>query len=255
MVLTTDEITMFRRRGFLVKPGFFPAATIGTVGEWLDELSRAPQQGGTEARYYEKSPLTGSELLVRVEHFLGPDNPRIRNLLLTADVQAAVEELLGEPALLFKEKVNYKLPGCRADKLHQDQSAGWNAYCDFFITMAVAIDDNRRDNAALSFLQSGKYEKALMAPEWEPLTQDDPPYSPPEEYCLIEANAGDVIFFDSYVPHGSPPNTSQRPRRNIYITFNRSAAGDMRMRYYHDKWASYPPNNMGEARTDSSYRV
>jgi len=35
--------------------------------------------------------------------------------------------LFGEPPVLFKEKINYKLPGCRPDKLHQDQAAGWNA--------------------------------------------------------------------------------------------------------------------------------
>jgi len=29
-----------------------------------------------------------------------------------------------------------------------------------------------------------------------------------EEYTLLEADPGDVIFFDSYVPHGSPANTA-----------------------------------------------
>lgn len=255
MVLTPEEVAQFRQRGFIVKPGFFPADTVRQVSDWLDRLSAAPAAGGTEARYYEKSPVSGQNILVRVEHFLGPDNPAITKLLLHPAAMGALADLLEEPAALFKEKVNYKLPGCRADKLHQDQSAGWNAYCDFFITLAMAVDDNRKDNAALTFMQSGNYERSLMAPEWQPLTQEDPPYSPADEYCLIEANAGDAIFFDCYVPHGSPPNTSARPRRNIYLTFNRRSAGDMRRRYYDDKWASYPPNNMASARADDSYRV
>lgn len=255
MVLTAEEVRLFQKRGFLVKPGFFAPATIRQISDWLDELSRASTQSGTEARYYEKSPINDRDILVRVEHFLGPDNPLITGLLLSPTVTTVAAELLGEPAVLFKEKVNYKLPGCRADKLHQDQAAGWNAYCDFFVTMAVAVDDNRHDNAALSFLQTGNYQKSLMTPEWQPLTDQDPPYSPAGDYCLIEANAGDAIFFDSYVPHGSPPNTSERPRRNIYVTFNKSSAGDLRRRYYDDKWVSYPPNNPGSVRTDNSYRV
>jgi ectoine hydroxylase-related dioxygenase (phytanoyl-CoA dioxygenase family) len=255
MELTKGEIAQFQQRGFIVKPRFFPPETVRQLSDWLQSLSAGPETGGTEARYYEKSPVTGQSILVRVEHFLGPENAAITKLLLPPKAIEALSELLGEPPVLFKEKVNFKLPGCRADKLHQDQSAGWNDYCDFFITMAVAIDDNRRDNAALTFLQSGNYEKSLMAPEWQPLTQEDPPYSPPEEYTLIETSAGDAIFFDSYVPHGSPPNTSNRPRRNIYVTFNRRSAGDLRRRYYDDKWASYPPNNLGQAREDSSYRV
>jgi ectoine hydroxylase-related dioxygenase (phytanoyl-CoA dioxygenase family) len=255
MGLIAAEIALFRRRGFVVKPGFFSRAEVRELSDWLDALSRAGGQGGAEACYYEKSPITDQEILVRVEHFLGEADQQITRLLLSGDTTEAVGELLGEPGLLFKEKVNFKLPGCRADKLHQDQSAGWSAYCDFFLTMAVAIDPNRRDNAALSFLQTGNYQRALMAPEWAPLTQDDPPYKPVGDYCLIEANPGDAIFFDSYVPHGSPPNTSDRPRRNIYITFNRRSAGDMRRRYYQDKWASYPPNNPASARRDNSYRV
>ena len=150
--------------------------------------------------------------------------------------------------MLFKEKVNDKLPGCRADKLHQDQAAGWNAYCDFFITMAIAVDENRLDNAALSFLNSGNYEKKLMSEEWRPLSEDDPPYRPEDEYVLLEADPGDVIFFDAYVPHGSPPNTGSRQRRNIFLTFNRESDGDMREKYYRDKWESYAPNRADEAR-------
>ena len=43
-------------------------------------------------------------------------------LLLTKNTIDCLTGLFGEPPLLFKEKINYKLPGCRADKLHQDQA-------------------------------------------------------------------------------------------------------------------------------------
>lgn len=162
---------------------------------------------------------------------------------------------MGDAPVLFKEKINFKLPGCRADKLHQDQAAGWNRYTDFFITMGIVVDENRLDNAALSFMTSGNYERALMCPEWEPLSENDPPYEPSDEYALLEADPGDVIFFDCYVPHGSPPNTSKRSRRNIFLTFNRASDGDMRAEYYADKAKSYPANAAAEARASGSYLV
>lgn len=258
MVLSEQDIDQFRTRGYCVQPGCFDPAAVSTISDWLDALQApAPNSKPTgEACYYEQSPVTGEGILVRVEHFLGAHNPGVTRLLLAPHVLAICAQLLGEPAVLFKEKVNYKLPGCRADKLHQDQAAGWNAYADFFITMAVAIDANRRDNAALSFLSSGNYDHhGLMGPEWQPLTDADPPYDPPGDYALIEANPGDAIFFDSYVPHGSPANTSARARRNVYITFNRLSAGDLRQRYYQDKWASYPPNDPQRLRTAGAYRV
>lgn len=255
MTLTSDQISQFHARGFIVLKGFVPPDAVRRIGAWLDGLAAAEPGAAPEARYFEKSPVTGRSMLVRVEHFLGAENLEITGLLLGPAALGAVADLLGEPAVLFKEKVNYKLPGCRADKLHQDQAAGWNAYSDFFITMAVAVDANGRDNAALSFLQSGNYQKSLMTPEWQPLTDDDPPYLPVDEYLLVEADPGDAIFFDSYVPHGSPPNTSPRQRRNVYVTFNRRSAGDLRSRYYRDKWASYPPNSLAEARESGAYRV
>lgn len=256
MQLRDEDLGHFRTKGYTVQRGFLAPAAVGEISRWLDDLQSPGTPVAGEARYYEQSPATGKGILVRVEHILGDHNPAISRLLLAPHVLAACTQLLGEPPVLFKEKVNYKLPGCRADKLHQDQAAGWNAYADFFVTMAVAIDPNRRDNAALSFLATGNYDHhGLMAPEWQPLTDADPPYDPPGDYELIEAAPGDVVFFDSYVPHGSPPNTSSAPRRNVYLTFNRRSAGDLRQRYYADKWASYPPNAPDQLRVADAYRV
>ncbi len=199
--------------------------------------------------------IDGRDILVRVEHIFSEANAGILDRILCDKAIACLTDLFGEPPVLFKEKVNYKLPGCRADKFHQDQAAGWNTFGDFFISMAVAVDENRLDNAALTFLSSGNYEKALMTPEWQPLTDQDPPFSAAGDYQLMEANPGDVIFFDSYVPHGSPANLSTRSRRNLFLTFNRRSEGDHRERYYREKWASYPPNVGEAARPASSFRV
>jgi ectoine hydroxylase-related dioxygenase (phytanoyl-CoA dioxygenase family) len=253
--LSDQQIKEFHQRGFIVLPGFFAAEEVSKLSVWLEELSHKGFDEGAEAKYFEKSPVSGKNLLVRAEYLLGEHNPDISQLLLNASTLSSLQELLGEPPVLFKEKANYKLPGCRPDKLHQDQAAGWNTYTDFFISMAIVVDENRKDNAALSFMCSGNYEKHLMSDEWTPLTMDDPPYKPEDEYILLEAQPGDVVFFDSYVPHGSPANLSDSQRRNIYLTFNKSSAGDLRQQYYADKWKSYPPNKPSTAREDVSFRV
>ncbi|MBI1731539.1 MAG: phytanoyl-CoA dioxygenase family protein [Gammaproteobacteria bacterium] len=254
-MLTTEQIAFFRHKGFVLLRGFFGPAEVGRLADWLERLRQAPPAPGRETKYYERSPVTGANLLVRAEFLLGEHNAEIEKLLLNARTLQCLTELLDEPPLLFKEKVNYKLPGCRPDKLHQDQAAGWNAYGKFFITMAIMVDPNTRENAALSIMKSGNYQHHLMGPEWQPLSEADPPYQPEDEYLLLEGEPGDVVFFDCYVPHGSPANTSDRPRRNIYLTFNRRSDGDMRQRYYADKWRSYPPNTATDARPDSAYRV
>ena len=255
MFLSKEQTMEFEKCGFIVLKGFFDKPTMDKVSACLDELRDKEPGKRQEAKYYEESPITGENILVRIENVLGDHDRGLAELLLAPKAIECLTQLCGEPPVLFKEKVNYKLPGCRADKLHQDQAAGWNRYCDFFITMAIAVDENRKENAALSFMMSGNYERKLMTEEWLPLTEDDPQYSPEDEYTLLEADPGDVIFFDAYVPHGSPPNTSDRSRRNIFLTFNRKSDGDMRAQYYEDKWASYAPNEVDDARTEESFRV
>ena len=53
---------------------------------------------------------------------------------------------------------------------------------------------------------------------------------------------GEVIFFDSFVPHASKPNLTDSPRRILYITYNLAREGDHRKRYFADKHASFPPD-------------
>jgi ectoine hydroxylase-related dioxygenase (phytanoyl-CoA dioxygenase family) len=255
MILTKVQITEFNDKGFIVIKDFFDEEVMNKISAWLDELHDKTPNMGEEAKYYEKSALSDENILIRVEYVLGDHNPEITKLLLSKKTVDCLTDLFDEPPVLFKEKINYKLPGCRADKLHQDQAAGWNAYGDFYISMGIVVDENRKENAALSFMKSGNYKKELMGEEWKPLTEDDPPYQPEDEYVLLEADPGDVIFFDAYVPHGSPANTSNRSRRNIFLTFNKQSDGDKREKYYADKWANYPPNQLDHARAEGSYLV
>ena len=253
--ISSNQIKEFRQKGFVVLKRFFTKAVMEKISAHLDKLRDEEPMEGQEAKYYEESPITGEHILVRIENILGDHNTELTDLLLPPDAMECLTDLLGEPPVLFKEKINYKLPGCRADKLHQDQAAGWNAYGDFYISMGIAVDKNRKENAALSFMNSGNYERKLMSKEWEPLSKDDPPYTPKDEYVLLEADPGDVIFFDAFVPHGSPPNTSNKSRRNIFLTFNRESDGNKRIQYYKDKWSNYAPNQKKDARSNKSFRV
>ena len=255
MYLTEEQQQIFASKGFVVLKGFFDKNIIDDISTWLSELEVDAGSSSHAAKYFEKSPLTGQNILVRVEHVLGNHDQEIARKLLTARTVGSLTQLLGEPPVLFKEKINYKHPGCRADKLHQDQAAGWNAYAEYFITMCIVVDPNREENAALRFLNTGNYQKSLMSDEWKPLSDSTGVEWAGDDYVMLEADPGDVIFFDCYVPHGSPPNDSHVDRRNVYLTFNRESDGELRSRYYDDKWKTYPPNDMEHVRSADSFLV
>jgi ectoine hydroxylase-related dioxygenase (phytanoyl-CoA dioxygenase family) len=255
MSLSIEQINQFKDKGYVVVPGLYATDEIEAASGWLDELKDSDGSENDIATYFEASPITGEPVLVRAEHLLGEHNTAMTELFLKDEVIAALTGLLGDVPVLFKEKANYKLPGCRSDLLHQDQAAGWGTYSDFFVTMLVAVDENRIDNAAVSFRDAGDHQLKLLGPEWEVLSKDEPPFQPAEEYRVIEAAPGDVVFFDCYVPHGSPANDTDKARRNIYLTFNRATDGDQRMAYYEDKWQNYPSNTRDAARDRSTFRV
>ena len=255
MPVDGHSVTEFNTKGFVVERGLYSPAEVQLISDWLDELQGSDGSENDIATYFEDSPLTGETVLVRAEYLFGNHNPEMASLFLKDDVVQALTDLLGDKPVLFKEKANYKLPGCRSDLLHQDQAAGWGTYSDFFVTMLIAIDENRLDNAPVSFRDAGDHRLALRGPEWEVLSHEEPPFQPESDYRVIEAKPGDVVFFDCYVPHGSPANETDSPRRNIYLTFNRERDGDQRMAYYEDKWQNYPPNTRSAARDRSSFRV
>jgi ectoine hydroxylase-related dioxygenase (phytanoyl-CoA dioxygenase family) len=255
MSLSIAQEQDFSTKGFVVNKGVYSPEEIQSISAWLDELRDSNGSDNDIATYYEASPINGETVLVRAEYLMGAHNPAVTQLFLKPEVLAQVEQLLGDEPILFKEKANYKLPGCRSDLLHQDQAAGWGTYCNYFITLLIAIDENRLDNAAVSFRDAGDHMLELRGPEWEVLSDEEPPFKPEQDYRVVEAAPGDVVFFDCYVPHGSPANTTDQARRNIYLTFNRRTDGDQRMAYYEDKWKSYPPNTRDDARDRSTFRV
>lgn len=255
MTLTTAQIEEFRNHGVLVIKGLFDDNSINNLSTWLEELKNKQPAYGKEAKYYEKSDITGKNFLARIENIVGEHNPEFSDLILQKQAMNYLGQLLSDTPVLFKDKVNYKLPGCRPDLMHQDQAAGWGKYADFFISMVVAIDENREENAAISFMKTGDYVKSLMSNEWTPLTDKDPANLPQDQYAMIELNPGDVVFFDSFVPHGSAANFSDKQRRNLFLTFNAASAGDHKQSYYEDKWKNYPPNAENEARNADSFLV
>jgi 2-aminoethylphosphonate dioxygenase len=165
----------------------------------------------------------------------------------------AISELFGEQAVLFKEKINFKLPGAGGFEPHQDQQAGWGVYDDLFINALISIDESTKENGALQIANTNyASDIKLIGSEWTPLTAEQIAAIEFETVCT---QPGDVVFFDSYVPHKSDPNLSDKARRLMYLTYNAQRKGDFRKQYYADKRKSYPPDCEREQGKDYHYRV
>lgn len=241
----------FRRDGFVMVPDLFDAAEIRQISEWTDELQNQPEQSGRCMMYFEQSLLRpGERVLQRIENFC-PFHPGFAALCEGEKLRESASRLFGEPAVLFKDKINFKLPGGGGFKPHQDQQAGWSAYADVFITVMVSIDATTVENGCLE-LAAGYHTRGLIGAEWTPFTTDEMRRLGGRR---VPTQPGDTIFFDSYTPHASEPNLTQDRRRVLYITYNRRSAGDHRERYFAEKRKSFPPDIERDPNRTYTFRV
>lgn len=236
-VLSNEELARWRRDHRLVLKGACGGETLSAIRAWTDELSRWPETPGKWMAYYERHAGDDSRMLCRIENFI-PYHQGYRELLNAPALMSLLSSLMGEEAVLFKEKINFKLAGGAGFAPHQDAPAFASFGHRYHITMMVAIDDATVDNGCLEFAQPSEVGEILTP-------ADDGTIAPEVVNTLtwtpLEVSAGDVVFFDSYIPHRSPANTSDRSRRATYITYNRLAEGEVRARYFEEKRRAFPP--------------
>lgn len=232
---TPAQRAAMARDGFVVVPAFFSPAAIAVIGRWIDALAAMPEWPRRHWVYREDSLcVPGVRLVQRIENFC-PFHTSFDRLVRTGALAAWATAILGGEAVLFKEKINFKLPGGDGFRPHQDQQAGWSRYAPLFLTALVAVDPATVANGCLEFA-AGRHREGLLGPEWAPLSAEGLDLRP------VPTAPGDVVFFDSFVPHASQPNRTMAPRRLLYLTYNLAAHGDQRARYHADKHAAFPPD-------------
>lgn len=250
-ILTNDQLSDYHRQGYLVVRGLYDPDEMRDVTEWTSELQGWPEIAGKHMMYFEESmSRPPRRVLNRIENFV-PFHSGLGRLVSGGKIRHAVSALFGEDSVLFKEKINFKLPGGGGFEAHQDAQAGWNTYADLFITAMVTIDPATIENGCLE-LGNWRHRPELIGDLWRPL---DDGQLEEVSFEAVPTAPGDVMFFDSYLPHRSSPNFTKSPRRVLYITYNKASAGDHRTQYFADKHQSYPPDCEREAGKAYAYRV
>lgn len=248
-VLSEQQIKYFQRDGFLLVRGFYDQKEMKQITDWVDEVQAYPDAPGKYQRYYETLLNdVHRRMLNRLENF-APYHEGFERLF-HGRLEQAVSELFGEAAVLFKEKINFKLPGGGGFEPHQDHQAGWLSYCQICISALIGVDEATRENGCLE-VAAGQHHRGMFK-EWEPLSEKD---MQGMLFVAYPTRPGDVIFFDSFAPHRSKPNLSNKPRRLMYVTYNRRSEGDHRVQYYADKRKNYPQDCEREAGKEYVYRV
>jgi hypothetical protein len=224
-----EAVDFFRANGWVM------TRTLDADGSeqlrvWIDEVMAWPDDAGQWIHYREMTD--DGPRLCRTENFV-PYHEGIRSLLTEGPMIDAASALLGEPAVLYKEKINYKAAGGAGFSPHQDAPA--YRFVETHVSCMVAIDDADAANGCLEVV-SARHAEIL------PMDEDGCIRAEVVDsmtWETVPVPAGTTLWFHSRTPHRSGVNTSDRPRRALYPTYNALREGDLRDAYYEQKFAEF----------------
>lgn len=224
------EIGSFEANGWLLQRTVLGDAQVDAIDASVQRLRSWADSGGPGIHHFEQTAF--GPAIARSEYFLGEDDI-LDELMIGVRLPQVATALFGEPATLFKEKINYKHPGGGGFAPHQDAAA--YRFAERHISCMVPLDPATEASGCL-WVAPGYRDGLLpvdsgnrIAPDvadrlaWEP----------------VEVFPGDLLWFDSFTPHKSGTNTTDRPRRAFYLTYNAASAGDLRAAYYADKTGEF----------------
>jgi len=227
-VIDATGVASFREQGWLLTR--VTDASVTELQEWVDEVAAWPDASGKWLQYRELTD--DGPKLCRSENFV-PFHRGLRSLLTTGAVAATASALLDEPAVLYKEKINYKAAGGAGYAAHQDAPA--YPFVRSHVSCMIAVDDAALENGCLE-VATAAHGEILAMDERGCIRQD---VVDALQFAPVELRAGEALWFHSRTPHRSGPNRSSAPRRAIFPTYNAASEGDQRETYYAEKLRTF----------------
>jgi ectoine hydroxylase-related dioxygenase (phytanoyl-CoA dioxygenase family) len=250
-MLQAEHREFYQEEGYLILRDFFPAALMAEAADEADDLSQRHDLIAVENLRcrFQTNVQTGACTFETFDPILdlSPLCARIAN---DAGLLAALADLYGEEACLFKDKLIFKPPGVMGYGLHQDWIA-WPGFPRSFLTVLIPLDRADAENGCTEVFP-GYHKNGSMSPEDGhyhelPLDRIDAARG-----VLLELDPGDLAIFGGFTPHRSQPNRSPRWRRQLYLSYNkRTDGGPQREKHYKEfhswlrvKYAEFGKHNL-----------
>ncbi len=227
--LDQDVVGSFRTRGWALTRTLDDPA-VEQLRAWVADIARWPDDG--EGWLHHRERTDHGVALCRTENFI-PFHEGIRRLLTEGSMLRTASALLGEDAVLYKEKINYKQPGGAGYAPHQDAPA--YPFVARHVSCMVAVDDATELNGCLEVV-TGAHVSPLDTDANGCIRQD---LVDAMSWTAVPVPSGSTLWFHSLTPHRSGPNRSSVPRRALYPTYNALAEGNLRAAYYEEKLARW----------------
>ncbi|KAI8616662.1 hypothetical protein BC830DRAFT_1117170 [Chytriomyces sp. MP71] len=125
--------------------------------------------------------------------------------------------------------MNMKPPRGMGFACHQDVTAYKSGdLVDYHISVMVAVDESTHEKGPLEVV-THFFDKKILPNTHGAVDQE---VVDAMDFKEVLVKSGDVVLFDSWIPHKSGQNLSNESRRAAFLTYNKKSAGDFHARYY-----------------------
>ncbi len=211
-----ELVQHFHDEGFAVVPGLFAASEIESIKAHFMQLNAQGHgyEGDRNTLLGDDDPLKAYPRLVHPHRF----DKLALDWLLDKRLRDWTTALLGRQPYAAQTMFYFKPPGARGQALHQDQKS-LRVRPGTCLAAWMAVDDCDEENGCMQIVPRTQdlpqlcLIEADLSQSFSSRTVPIPPGSAPKP---VPMRAGDVLFFNGQVIHGSFPNRSQaRFRRSL----------------------------------------
>lgn len=225
--LTDAQLLQLERDGYLVARGMFSPDEMAEIRDtFMAQAQNGPVEGLSEFRHSGSNAYDPADPLAFYPRMMNPHRHMdksvgdvARRFMLDGRLKPALEAGLGEEPLAVQSMFYFKPPGARGQDLHQD-----NFYLRVkpgtCIAAWVAVDDADEGNGGMVVVPNTQSLDVACPEKADPtlfFTSDHVPVPEGLHEEPVTLKAGDVLFFNGNVIHGSYPNTSQDRFRRALI--------------------------------------
>lgn len=142
--------------------------------------------------------------------------------------------------ILFKDKINYKLPDGNGFHAHVDYHAYSHIGDIAHLTANVAVDEATVANDCLEVVP-GSHKTTIEFSNGGRISQK---WEDSREWKQVPLKQGDILLFGSHLAHRSQSNTTDKSRASLYATLYMAKFGrDLRKTYYEHCRKVFPPDH------------
>ncbi|MBI4558659.1 MAG: phytanoyl-CoA dioxygenase family protein [Candidatus Hydrogenedentes bacterium] len=231
--LSVQDLSAYERDGYLAYDRLLSEREVDALVTRIEHYVAHPKEGiriqvepvVQQGRAQAVRPIDG---IRKIEKLVENDDLYL-GLAKHPGILPRIQDILGEPVRIFRDALMMKPAGLGSAKPYHQDSAYWSIDPMTLCSIWVAMEDATVENGCMRVIAGSQHDGVIEHKHLEDfmVTDDHIDYS---KEVTVPLHKGGVLFFHSLLLHATSPNTSDKSRRAMVVSYMGA----------HHKWTGKP---------------